>query len=286
MPKTSWPKRPPRLCGLKILNVVSDSPGDHELYGVLDPDKDIPPGSTGVGTRVTMKDKHGNTLVSMILGKAVAGQPGQHYVRCKDEDRVYVVEVNTAKLSAKFGDWIEKGLLKMNPWDIKEVAIHDYSVDALQGVLQQKGEMVLSFDNTAEPKWKLVKDEHFHGDHWKAGKLASDEELNVANLDEMKSALENLKIVNVRPKPAGLGADLKADADFLANPEARRSLAHCGYFNVTVGGHPEFLSNDGEVSFLMKDGVEYVLRFGAALGPAPRKRTRTPRRGKRRAPTG
>ena len=50
-----------------------------------------------------------------------------------------------------------------------------------------------------------------------AVKLAADEELNAAKLDEMKTALDDLKIVDVRRKPAGLSADLKASADFLSN---------------------------------------------------------------------
>ena len=75
-PRTSWPTRRTALMGLKILDVASDSPGDHELYGVIDPEsKDLPAGSTGVGTRVVMKDKKGNTLLSLILGKPVADQP-------------------------------------------------------------------------------------------------------------------------------------------------------------------------------------------------------------------
>ncbi len=256
------------LSGLKILDAPSDSPGDHELYGVIDPEaKDLPAGSTGVGTRVIMKDRKGDTLLSLILGKPVPDKPELRYVRRDDEDPVYVVSVKTDKLSAKFGDWIEKDLLKMSVWDLKQVWIGDYSVDTLQGELQQKGEMLLAYDDTAEPKWKLLEDKKFRGGNWVAEKLGANEELNATTLDDLKTALENLKIVDVRRKPAGLSADLKANADFLANKEACESLARCGYFAATVEGQPQFLSNEGEVRFRMKDGVEYVLRFGAALGP-------------------
>ena len=255
------------LLGLKILDVAGDSHSDHELYGVVDPDSKDLAGASGVGTRVIMKDKQGATLLSLILGKAVQGQPDLHYVRRDNEDPVYVVKVKTDKLSAKFADWIEKDLLKMNLWDLKRVWIGDYSVNTLQGELQQKGEMLLGYDDTADSKWKLLKDEHFRNDRWVADKLAANEELNTANLDELKTALENLKIVDVHKKPAGLSADLKGNADFLANKEARESLGSCGFFAATVEGQPQFLSNEGEVRFHMKDGVEYVLRFGAAVGP-------------------
>ena len=57
---------------LTVLDVASDSPGDHSLYGVVDPDlKTLKAGATGVGTRVTMKDKDKKALMSLILGKPV-----------------------------------------------------------------------------------------------------------------------------------------------------------------------------------------------------------------------
>ena len=42
-----------------------------------------------------------------------------------------MVAVKTDKLSTKFGDWIEKDLLKLNTLDIKQMEIRDYSVDPL-----------------------------------------------------------------------------------------------------------------------------------------------------------
>ena len=51
------------LMGLKILEVSSDNPGDHELFGVVDPESKESQGSTGVGTRVVIKDKKDNDAV-------------------------------------------------------------------------------------------------------------------------------------------------------------------------------------------------------------------------------
>ncbi len=116
---------------LDILDVASTKPGEHELYGVLDPDpKTVGPGSTGIGTRVTMKDGKDNVLADLIIGKADKDQPQWRYVRKADRDQVYKVVVQTDKLSTKFGDWIEKDLLKLNPLDILSVQLNDYSSDA------------------------------------------------------------------------------------------------------------------------------------------------------------
>ena len=253
------------LLGLKILDVAGDNPGDHEQFGVVDPSsKDLKVGSTGVGTRVTLKDKDGKVLLSVILGKAMADRPQLHYVRLADDDTVYVVDVKTDKISSKFGDWIEKNLLKMTSWDLKHAWIRDYSVDLLHQKVQQKSDMTLAYDDQANPKWKMVKDAKFVANKPVAAKMAANEELNTARLDEMKTALDDLKIVDVRRKPKGLSDDLKASADFLGNEEASQSLANRGFYPADLDGRPELLSNEGEVRYLMKDGAKYVLRSGAA----------------------
>ena len=160
----------------------------------------------------------------MIIGKAVPGPagPALRPPRRRGPPSTWS-SVKTDKLSAKFGDWIEKDLLKMNPWDIKQVCD-----PRLLGRHARRGNCskraTWSCPTTTRPNrsgsWS--KTSSSTATSWVAGKLAADEELNIAKLDEMKTALDNLKIVDVRRKPAGLSADLKADADFLANPEARR----------------------------------------------------------------
>ena len=43
------------LMGLAVLDTASDNPGDHELYGVVDPDPEkLGAGATGVGTRADL----------------------------------------------------------------------------------------------------------------------------------------------------------------------------------------------------------------------------------------
>ncbi len=257
------------LTGLEVLGVAGDSPGDHELFGVVAPDPNLlKVGATGVGTLVTMKDLSGKTLVSLIIGNQVPDQPGLHYVRRKGEDAVYVVSLQADKLSTRFEDWIEEDLLKLNPWDIKRVWIHDYSVDELRGALMQRGEMVLEYDDTADPRWRMVKDERFDLDtgEWVSVEMGEDQQLDATRLDDLKYALDDLKIVDVRRKPEGLSADLRATGDFAKNREAVESLAARGFYVASVEGRVELFSNEGEIRVLMRDGVEYVLRFGEIAG--------------------
>jgi len=99
--------------------------------------------------------------------------------------------------------------------------------------------------------------------------MADDEELDTQKLDDLKNALDDLKIVDVARKPEGLSADLKATKSFATDMEAMQSLVKRGFYAVPVSQTDyELLSNDGEVRCAMDDGVEYVLRFGALTGDA------------------
>ncbi len=252
------------LLGRKILSVAGEDPGDHAEFGVLDPDAKDP--KKGMGTRVTMKDKGDDVLLDLIVGKEVPDRSELHYVRRAGQDYVYTAAIETDKLSTKFEDWIEEDLLKLSTWDIKKVDIRDHSVDVLRMELLQRGEMTLEYDDAGDPRWELVRDVAFDGEGWKPIPMAENEELNTSKLDDMKYALDDLKIVDVTPKPKGLSADLKADESFVNDQGAIEDLAIRGFHVARVGDRIELFSNEGEVRVLMKDGVEYVLRFGAVTG--------------------
>ncbi|MBN2296447.1 MAG: DUF4340 domain-containing protein [Pirellulales bacterium] len=252
------------VMALKILDLTSENIGDQPEYGVLDPaDKELKPGTAGVGTRVTMKDKDGKELLSMVIGKRDEEQPQLRYVRRVGQDPIYQVKVDTDKLSTKFADWIKPDLLSLSPWEIRQMDIQDYSVDEAQGSLVQRGEIWLDYDDAAEKdKWKLAADRKFVGGKWVADQMPPGMELNTKKLDDMKRALDDLKIVDVARKPAGLAKSLKENKDFSADKEARDSLMMRGFYLANVGGKAGIYSNEGEFRCLMKDGVEYVLRFG------------------------
>lgn len=260
------------LMGLQILSVEGDTQADHEKFGVVDPDpKTLKPGASGVGMRVTIRDKNSKDLLSLVIGKEVPGRPGLRYVRRAGQDPIYTAAVNTANLSTKFDRWIEKNILKMNAWDLNRLWLRDYSTALAmdeQGQVglerESRGEMVLEFADQGEPRWKLVEDRKVNKDGtFSPNKMADDEELNAPKLDELKTALDDLKIVDVVRKPEGISADLKASADFTNKREAFVTLATRGFIIAkTREGEVELCSKEGEVRGLMKDGVEYVLRFG------------------------
>lgn len=267
------------LMGLNILEKVSDDLGDQREYGVIDPSK-LKGGETGVGTKVVMRGKDGKDLLALVIGKEVPGRPGLRYVRKVGESPIYVVEAKTNKLTTKFENWIERNLLGINSFDIKRLWIRDHSVDAMQSALIQRGEMQIEYNDQGEPKWKLLEDKKFTTSADKPGEgqwvpvpLPDDEELNGSRLDTLKTALDDLKIVDVTRKPAGLSTDLKAAADFTNQREAVESLARKGFFVAELTkGQVELFSNDGEIRITTKDGIEYVLRFGEIAGAGSSKK--------------
>ena len=257
-----------------ILEVVSTSPGDHETYGVIEPDAEkVQVGATGVGQLVEIRDGSGNWLARLVIGKEDkrpqgAGGAGRtlRFVRKAGQDPVYRVELDTTKFTTKFDDWIEKDLLKLSPWDIRRLTVDDstasYDIDPASGLVVSQdptARIDLAY-NDKDAAWSLVKLVEYTKDDKPEGKeLTADEELATARLNELRDALGDLKIVDVARKPAGLSAELKAEEKFTADREAVLSLAQRGFFPFQSG---EILSSSGETVVGMKDGVEYLLRFG------------------------
>ncbi len=259
------------LLDLEILGVESNNPGDQELYGVITPDPGkLRAGMTGVGTRVTIKDGKDTVLADLVIGKEVKDQPALRYVRRADRDQICRVAIKTDKLSTKFEDWIEKDLLKLNAFDVREVDLNDYStlVDQRGLGLDLRDHIKLSFDD-GQSKWSLVEMNKFDDKGNPVPvKMGEDEELNTEKLNALKTALDDLQIVDVERKPEGLSQDLRASDDFVKNVDTVKSLASRGFYPTKArkGQGIEILSSEGEATCTTKDGVRYILRFGQLAG--------------------
>ncbi len=227
---------------------VSDRPARHELFGVIDP-LDASAGATGVGTQVTFTNQSETVLAQIIIGNPVKDKPDLRYVREPGKKRVYTTQVRTDTLSTNFEDWIERDLLKLDPSKIVEVIIDDYSIDEVRQRLNQGQVLTLNYDGS-ENLWGL-------------DGLGADEELVTEKLDDLKRALDDLKIVDVHRKPAGLSAELQAQDQLVLDQEAMASLQGRGFYIYNA----RLISNEGETRVGTEGGVQYVLRFGEiALG--------------------
>ncbi len=254
------------LVDLPIVGVASEVAGDHRMFGVIEPDKEkLKVGDEGVGLLVRFEDAKGQDLASVIVGKKVSGADGHRYVRKVGQDVVYDVKIDPDQLSTKFKDWIDKDLLKMNSWDVENVALKNYSVS-----IQPPNRVLIDkrFDLTADFKdseWKLKELKKYRDGEGLVTALSENEELNKEKLNDLKTAVDELEIADVRRKPKGLGADLKAGAAMAKDDEGMVDLMKHGFYMVPMRGSEtefELLSANGEITVGMKEGVEYVLRFG------------------------
>ena len=127
--------------------------------------------------------------------------------------------------------------------------------------IEHHADIELAFEDTSS-KWDLKKLLDYKDNKPQEVKLKDDQELNATPLNDMKNALGGLKIVNVSHKPERSSADLKADRNFVTE-DAVNDLVRRGFPPLPIGPKQvEIGSNDGEVTVGLKDGVEYVLRFG------------------------
>ena len=162
-------------------------------------------------------------------------------------------------LVTKFVDWVEKDFLDLDKWNIKRVTLDNYEVNLAKGQLNRKEtHMFLTMKFRMEIE-RIT--------------LVRKEELNKDKLDELKDAFDDLKIIDVERKPEILVNNLKQGNEFFSNLKDQKnqavvqSLQQKGFYTVAVKNPqgqqvPKVVSNKGEIIVGMKDGVEYVLRFG------------------------
>jgi hypothetical protein len=229
------------LMDLKKDMVRSDSTLDHAKYGVIDPLDEKNGSLAGRGKRVTLRGAHGEVLADFILGKPVEGKAGYRYVRVPGQKRVYAVKTD-ADPSARFADWVNAGLLRIASASVRKVTIRRYNLDPGAGRVENSETTVLTRDNG---QWK-----------------AEGEKLNAAAAQAMAATLDNLKIVDVRPKPPGLAANLRQERVELSL-ETALSLQQKGYFLTQSG---QMYSREGEVLVETNNGLTYALRFGEVAG--------------------
>ncbi len=227
------------LIELRKDRIVSDSAQDHVEYGVVDPLDEGATSLAGRGKRVSLRDAAGEVLADFIVGRKVEGKFGYRYLRVPGQKRTYEVKTE-ADVSARFADWIETDLLKVSPFDLRRIVINRYTINEQIRRVENRQTMTLTQEDS---KWR------FQG-----------QEPNSTTLSDLTSALDNLRIVDVQPKPAGLTADLQAREGIQPTMENFRSLQGKGFFPNPYTG--QILSNEGEILVDSKNGLRYVLRFG------------------------
>ena len=293
------------LTDLRVLEVIQPDIGEMDViafqtrHGVIDPTDDAAFGE-GVGTRITIVGANNETLVDLIIGRSTDQRQPQdqmdegetlRYVRVANQEPVYVVSIDPGQFATDFDRWIERNLLDISTFDIREVFVDRYSVTSeyvlMGGRLERDVRASLIGDITfghhasaiGADKWSLARWMIFEPQYTER-QLARGRELDTDTLDGMISALHDLRIVGVLRKPASLAAALREGTtfdDIELDASMQASMQRTGFWLVEVpnlrGNSQEsqeielrLLATDGDLQLRMRDGIVYTLRFGDRTG--------------------
>lgn len=232
------------ILDIKKDDIVADVAADHEALGVLDPLDETVTSLIGRGKRVTIKDKNDNVLSDIIIGKSIPGRDNKYrYARLPGQKRTYAARFDV-DITTQFNDWIEKDLLLVDQPKIKQVTLKDYTINERTGVLNQRDTIILTKEDT----------------DWTADRMRSNQKVDDTKMNDLLKTLDEVVIVGVRPKPAGLSKSLaQTEGGISITRPDMVSLQSKGYYFTQDG---QLVSNEGEIQARTEDGVIYTLRFG------------------------
>ena len=233
------------VIGINKDDFRSDNVSEHEVFGVIDPLDNTSASLQGRGQRVTIKGANEAILADFIIGNEVENRPGFRFVRVPDQKRVYAVRMDI-DISTKFSDWIEADLLKVEKIKIEKVVLKDYSVNEQTGTVDQRDNLILNKTD----------------DGWTADDMSEDQEVDDTVINDLITAIDELSIVGVRPKPEGLSRSLQSSNNIALVQRDLLDLQRKGYFFTRES---QLVSNEGELQAATTDGIIYTMRFGEIL---------------------
>lgn len=278
------------LISAELYETRSNDIEAHETYGVNDP-SDLQEGEVkkGVGSLVSALDESGKPLIKVIVGPLDSGKTpdaeeskfgpplgvkdGGRFLRKAGENAVMVGSIDLDVFSTDFSKWIEPDLLQFNALDVAAVDIRDYAILKVQdqrGNVRLRPEMRSENQLSLDPsgKWAPKAMNVFREGEAVPQTLADDEEINNEQLNQMKTALDDLKIVDVEKKPENVNETIlnfEEDSGEQAKVDQAvvNELVQRGFYPSRNTG---LLGANGEVRVSMKDGIDYILRFGELKG--------------------
>lgn len=216
----------------------------HKECAVIDP-TDPEGDAASWGTRIKLLDENSNAVCDLIIGKDVPDKADYKFVRVPDRDRVYQVKCTDLDVSTRFADWINTDLITDSSFDFDRIEIKDYRAEIAGNRLRLADQGVINCVKDDQSKWQVEG-------------LAEGEATNETKVADVATAISDLAILGVRPKPPGLTPDL----NIIEQQFALESMVGRGFIPTEDG---RLISKDGEVVCETKDGIRYTLRFGRVI---------------------
>lgn len=262
------------LTDLHVLRVVGEDAAVRLQCGVMDPEDSQNSEPEERGKRIVIRNQKDQILLDMILGREVEAGSGKYYVRRSGQNPVYVVEMDPSRISARFIDWIETDLLKVQPSDIASLYALDCSLDLRSEgespAFSHRGQFMLAQHYLEDPDWTVAFNQRMFGNGLRDVGVPSGKTLDLDFLRHVSQALSDMRISSVQRKPSGILEAFHHPENIELTEDQNRLLQKCGFcvlpMNLGNGPVNALFSSDGQVHVYSKNGIVYRLFFGGIAG--------------------
>jgi len=263
------------LSGLEVLRVVGEDGATRAQCGVLTSEEAPSAEPAELGTRITIRSPQDKVLLDLILGHEAEEGTGKYYVRRVGQNPVYVVKMDPSKLSARFIDWIETDLLKLQPSDIGSLFALDCRLDFHANAdgspaFDHRGQFMLTQKYMETPDWILTSNQKVFGNGMRDVGMPAGQVLNLPGLRRVSQSLADTRICSVQRKPAALSETFRHPESLSVSEDLNRLLQERGFcvLQMDLGQGPvsTLFSTDGQLHVYSTGGVVYRLFFGGIAG--------------------
>ncbi|MFN5707190.1 MAG: DUF4340 domain-containing protein, partial [Planctomycetota bacterium] len=260
----------------KVLEKISDDQQDHLKNGVIDPDQfQSAEVRSGLGRRITLKDRNGQALADLIVGFPLqnAEQQALYCVRIPGEPQVYSVPFDLEALTTRFQDWVDPNLLGLRNQQNtagqlpSSVTLDAYRIDSSR--LSDPAAKVRLYRadlGDVEGGIGIRRLEIPAGDAWAA--VNATEAQKRLLLESTLRQLGTWSFPEVRLKAKPVADFLKAPGN-VGDPAIFASLAEYGFRQTAAtGAAASFQSAGGQMTINLETGVKLHAWFGSITGSA------------------
>lgn len=253
------------LRDLKVHDVSSEEANDQIRYGVAEPDSD---GVSGKGIRLSLDDKKGNSIATLIVGNSPENQPEKRFVRIPGQPQIYIVDFDAKILSTDFTDWIDTNLMRLPrsqraSENLRFIEIEKYLIDPTK--LRSTATRQYLYKARIEPSNGKLK-----ATIWKSdsdGKLPDEPTYTDVDVDSQWLARFDLVQVNTRfagiKRKQDLIAQQMVSPTDSANPIEFSSMINNGFKHSGFeDGRHQFDSVGGKVTICKANGVTQTIYVG------------------------
>jgi hypothetical protein len=258
----------------KVLEKISDDQQDHLKNGVIDPDQfQSAEVRSGLGRRITLKDRNGQALADLIVGFPLqnAEQQALYCVRIPGEPPVYSVPFDLEALTTRFQDWVDPNLLGLRNQQNtagqlpSSVIVDAYRIDTSRlSDPAAKTRLYRAELGEVEGGLGIRRLEVPAAESWAA--VTPSETQKRLLLESTLRQLGNWTFPEVRLKAKPLADFLKSPGS-VNDPALFGSMAEFGFRQTAANGSPvSFAGAGGQLTINLETGVKLHAWFGTITG--------------------